>query len=264
MIIIHLHVALDLHCQQDYWSPSSILYWSASSRYSSSTQISRSNRESYCRLHNYRLIDETDSFLQGKKHQQSLAYYSWVKIEVVCSVMKENLDLDWLFWVDTDALFMNLHISLIQLLAGVEDTDLIVIGADAEGINAGVFFIRNNPSGRTFCTELLNQRSRYSYEQQGMSALYNKAVKESGQQCHVTEPDNLRLPSGVKACLDKRAPGIRLVKLCAMGSWAGLERKRGHGLYFDGVYMNNDFIIHFPGDRRAKLGLMKKAMSGKI
>ena len=187
-----------------------------------------------------------------------------MKIEFVCSVMEKHRNLRWLFWIDTDALFMNTHIRLNKLIAGVEESDLFIIGADAEGINAGTFFIRNNPAGRRFCTDLLNQQRRYGYEQQGMSSLYNKAVKESGQECVVSESENLRLPSGVKACLDKKAPGIRLLRLCAMGSWAGLEWKRGYGYYFDGVYMHGDFIIHFPGDRSAKLGLMKKALTGRM
>lgn len=197
-------------------------------------------------------------------NDQSLAHYSWVKIEFVCAMMKQYHNLDWLFWIDTDALIMNIHISLTQLLAGVEDNDLIIIGADAEGINAGTFFVRNNRAGRNFCTELLHQQEKYNYEQQAMSAMYNAAVEKSGQECVVSESVNLKLPSGVKACLDKKAPGFRLLKLCAIGSWAGLERKRGQGLYFDGVYMEGDFIIHFPGDRSAKLGLMKQALSGKI
>ena len=195
---------------------------------------------------------------------QSLAHYSWVKIEFVCAMMKQYRNLDWIFWIDTDALIMNIYISLTELLAGVKDSDLIIIGADAEGINAGTFFIRNNHAGKKLCTKLLHQQQKYKYEQQAMSAMYNAAVEKSGQECVVSERVNLYLPSGVKACLDKKAPGFRLLKLCAIGSWAGLERKRGQGLYFEGVYMEGDFIIHFPGDRRAKLGLMKQALSGNI
>ena len=85
--------------------------------------------------------------------------------------------------------------------------------------------------GRQLCKELLNQRAMYTYEQQAISALYNKAVEKSGQKCIVSEKDNLHLPSGVKACLNQKAPGFRVLKLCAIGSWAGLERKRGYGLY---------------------------------
>ena len=178
--------------------------------------------------------------------------------------MEQYSHLDWLFWMDTDALFMNMQISLTQLLAGVKETELIIIAADAEGINAGTFFIRNTRAGRDFCKELLKQQSKYSYEQQAMSATYNKAVEDSGQHCVVGERDNLRLPSGIKACLHQKAPGFRILRLCAMGSWAGLEWKHGHGYYFDGVYMNGDFIIHFPGDRRVKLSLMKWVLSGRL
>ena len=80
----------------------------------------------------------------------------------------------------------------------------------------------------------------------------------------MSEKDNLHLPSGVKAYLNQKAPGLRVLKLCAIGSWAGLERKRGYGLYFDVVYMDNDFIVHFVGDRRFKLSTMKQASSGRL
>ena len=186
-------------------------------------------------------------------------------MEFVCAMMKEHSHLDWLFWIDTDALFMNIHISLLQLLAGVKDSDLILIAADAEGINGGVFLIRNNQAGRDFqCKEVLGLKSKYFHDQQAYSALYNKAVRESGQECVVREKENLHLTSGVKACLDKSAPGFRILRLCAMGSWGGLEWKRGHGLYFEGVYMHEDFVIHFPGDRRVKADLMKQALSSRI
>ena len=225
-------------------------------------QLSKSNREAYCQQHSYPLIDGTGWFLKDKvRGLQTLAYYSWMKIEFACAMMERYRNLHWLFWIDTDALFMNKHVRLEELLAGVQESDLFIVGADAEGINAGTFFIRNSPAGRKFCMELLDQQRTYGYEQQAMSSLYNKAVKESGQECVVSERDNLRLPSGVKACLDKKALGFRILKLCAFGSWAGLEWKRGHGYYFDGVYMDGDFIIHFPGDRSAKLGLMRKALS---
>lgn len=228
-------------------------------------QLSKSNREAYCRLHGYPLIDGTDTFLKGRRNPSGgLAYFSWLKIEFVCAMMGKHDHLNWLFWMDTDALFMNIHISLVQLLAGVEKDDLMILAADAEGINAGTFFIRNSPAGQQLCKELLRQQSKYNYEQQAMSVLYNKAVEKSGQKCVVEEKDNFHLPSGVKACLNQKAPGFRVLKLCAIGSWAGLERKRGHGLYFDGVYMNNDFIIHFAGDRRLKLSSMKQALLGKL
>lgn len=228
-------------------------------------QLSKSNREAYCRLHGYPLIDGTDTFLKGRRnHAGGLAYFSWLKIEFICAMMGKHAHLHWLFWMDTDALFMNIHISLAQLLAGIGKDDLMILAADAEGINAGTFFMRNSPAGRQLCKELLNQRSKYNYEQQAMSVLYNKAVEKSGQKCIVSEKDNLYLPSGVKACLDRKAPGFRVLKLCAIGSWVGLERKHGHGLYFEGVYMENDFIVHFAGDRRLKLSAMKQALSGRL
>ena len=153
-------------------------------------------------------------------------------------MLEQHTELDWLFWIDSDALFMNMDIKLHQLLVGVSDTDVIVIAPDAEGLNAGTFFVPSSQPGREFCEELLQQRSKYHYEQGALSALYNKAVRESGQECAIYQKDNYNHPSGIKACLDKKAPGFRILRLCAMGSWGGLEWKPGHGFYFDDVYMN--------------------------
>ena len=91
-------------------------------------QLSKSNREAYCRLHGYPLIDGTDTFLKGRRNPSGgLAYFSWLKIEFVCAMMGKHDHLNWLFWMDTDALFMNIHISLVQLLAGVEKDDLMIL-----------------------------------------------------------------------------------------------------------------------------------------
>lgn len=172
--------------------------------------------------------------------------------------MWKKRDIQWLFWMDTDALFMNMQISLSQLLVGVSEDDVIVLAADAEGLNAGAFLIRNNESGRQFCQEWFKKRSQFCYEQQALSTMYNDAVTQSGQSCETPERVDLTHPSGVKACIGKKAPRFNLLRLCAIGSWGGLEWKHGHGYYLDGFYMYGDLIVHFAGNNRnTKLKLMR-------
>jgi len=74
----------------------------------------------------------------------------------------------------------------------------------------------------------------------------------------VKEQVNLQHP---KACLDQRAPCFCVLKLCAMGSWGGLEWKRGYGFYF---YMYGDFIVHFAGSSVPKLPQMKCAQQNSL
>lgn len=190
----------------------------------------------------------------------SLSYYSWIKVKYLCNVMLKETDNQWLFWMDTDALFMNMQINLSQLLVGVAEDDVIVIAADAEGLNAGTFFIRNTELGRQFCQDWLQKRSDFLYEQQALSTMYNDAVTRSGQLCHTPGQADLNHPSGVQACIDKKAPRFHLLRLCAIGPWGGLEWKRGRGYYLDGFYMYGDLLVHFAGnDKATKLELMKVA-----
>ena len=181
-------------------------------------------------------------------------------MEYLYDVMRNYSDLQWIFWMDTDALFMNTEIRLSQLLFDVTENDVIVIAADAEGLNAGTFLIRNNELGRRFLRKWLEKHRVFLYEQQALSDMYNDAVRESGQDCHLTEEEDYKHPSGVKACIDRKAPGFHMLKLCAMGSWGGLEWKHGHGYYLEGFYMYGDFIVHFAGnDKPTKVRLMKLA-----
>ena len=224
-------------------------------------QVSHGNRKSYCEQHGYKLLDGTGWY--GSRGV-GLAYYSWLKVEFVCKMMEQNKHHQWLFWMDKDALFMNTHIKLSRLLVRVTENDIIIVAADAESLNAGTLLIRNNQQGRKFCQDWIGRRYKFRYEQQALSTMYNQAVRERGQECIVKEQVNLQHPSGVKACLDQRAPGFRVLKLCAMGSWGGLEWKRGHGFYFQGFYMYGDFIVHFAGSSVPKLPQMKRAQQNSL
>ena len=228
-------------------------------------QVSIGNKKRYCDLHGYKLLDGTGWYGGGERPRgKGLAYYSWRKVQFVCEMLERSHHTHWLFWMDTDALFMNMQIKLSQLLAGVTEDDVIIIAPDAEGLNAGTFFIRNNKQGRKFCLGWLEKHHWFRYEQQALSTMYNEAVRRSGQDCHVSEPDDLGHPSGVKACLDRKARHFRVLKLCAMGSWGGLEWRRWHGYYFQGFYMYGDFIVHFAGDRKYKLPMMRLAEEGGL
>jgi len=70
---------------------------------------------------------------------------------------EQNKHHQWLFWMDIDVLFMNTHIKLSQLLVGVTENDFIIVAADAESLNAGTFFIRNNQQGRKFCQDWIGR-----------------------------------------------------------------------------------------------------------
>jgi len=208
--------------------------------------VSHGNRKSYCEQHGYELLDGTGWY--GSRGV-GLAYYSWLKVEFVCKMMEQNKHHQWLFWMDTDALFVNMCIKPSQLLVGVTENDVIIVAADAESLNAGTFLIRNNQQGRKFCQDWIGRRYK------ALSTMYSQAVREwAGVHCEgAGEPTT---SFWCQSVLGSKAPGFHVLKLCAMGSWGGLEWKRGHSFYF---YMYGDFIVHFAGSSVPKLPQMKCA-----
>jgi hypothetical protein len=98
--------------------------------------ISR-NKQEYCDKWGYKFfleIKDWDEKLVGK----SSGFY---KIEYVLRLMKENPDIDTFVWMDNDALITNFTKPLSDFIP--TDVDLL-IGEDWNGINVGVFFIKNN------------------------------------------------------------------------------------------------------------------------
>lgn len=100
------------------------------------------NKVDYCRLHGYDIF-YNDALL----HPKMFAY--WAKYPVVKAAMMAHPEAEWIWWVDSDALFTDMDFELP--LPRYNNHNLIVHGwprliheeKSWTGLNAGVFLIRN-------------------------------------------------------------------------------------------------------------------------
>jgi hypothetical protein len=111
-------------------------------------EISRPNKEAYCRRHGYRFVCRTDGF-------DATRPASWSKLDFVREALRES---DWVFWTDADSLVMNAAVPLAGFL---DDTVDAVLSADPfSGLNAGAFLIRRTPWAFAFLDRIAAQTDR--------------------------------------------------------------------------------------------------------
>jgi hypothetical protein len=98
-------------------------------------RMTSENKRKYCELHNYKYFEFDERVPKDLRHGPG-----WMKLPLIASVLKENPDVEWLFWIDSDAVIMNYRTRLESL---IDDWAFIVVAQDCNGINVGTFFIRN-------------------------------------------------------------------------------------------------------------------------
>ncbi|ERN18594.1 galactomannan galactosyltransferase 1 [Amborella trichopoda] len=100
------------------------------------------NKVDYCRLHGYDIFYNTLLF-------QPKMFTFWSKIPTVKAAMLAHPEVEWVYWVDSDAAFTDMEFKLP--LQKYRDHNLIVHGWDHlvyqnrswTSLNAGIFLIRN-------------------------------------------------------------------------------------------------------------------------
>ena len=100
------------------------------------------NKVDYCRIHGYDIF-----YNNALLHPKMFSY--WAKLPVVRAAMIAHPEAEWIWWVDSDALFTDMEFKLP--LDRYKDHNLVVHGwahliheaHSWTGLNAGVFLIRN-------------------------------------------------------------------------------------------------------------------------
>nr|Q564G7.1 RecName: Full=Galactomannan galactosyltransferase 1 [Cyamopsis tetragonoloba]CAI79402.1 galactomannan galactosyltransferase [Cyamopsis tetragonoloba] len=100
------------------------------------------NKVDYCRLHNYDII-----YNNALLHPKMNSY--WAKYPVIRAAMMAHPEVEWVWWVDSDAVFTDMEFKLP--LKRYKNHNLVVHGWEGlvrlnhswTGLNAGVFLIRN-------------------------------------------------------------------------------------------------------------------------
>ncbi len=169
--------------------------------------FSRRNHAAYAKYQGYKLIREDTFSINPNLGKFALV---WAKVDV----LKKHLhDFDWLVWIDSDLLIMNFKIRLETFIPRNDDID-IVITSDKNGINAGIFFWRNSPSGHETLDKWAKLASSNAHEQKQLAFLI------------ATEPT-----------IAKRT---RILPLCAVNSYLTANSLTTR-------YEYGDFGIHFAG-----------------
>lgn len=109
------------------------------------------NKKPYCERWGYRLFAKTDNFSKGTR-----MYFD--KIRYVLEVMNNNPDLNWIWWLDCDAMITNWTIPIEQWC----DEDYhFVISVDRYNLNNGSFFLKNSEQGRKYFEHILSLEEQY-------------------------------------------------------------------------------------------------------
>lgn len=142
------------------------------------------NIQKYCDLHGYGLhIDYSDSFDNGRPAQ-------WRKVEASMEILEKNPEIDWLFFIDADCLFMNSDVKLESFLNTTAsfivpshsqkcDNDHEIVGVEGvKNVITSQFFVKNNNIGMSILKDLWagenNDRlNDFDHEGRGVRILLN-------------------------------------------------------------------------------------------
>ena len=121
--------------------------------------ITVDNKKEYCQRHGYKYIEISSQndldMSKGSVPCVSMNSHSiavgWSKIKVMEKLLKEHQDVEWFFWIDTDALFVDFTQKLEDK---VDDGSFFIVGRDCNGINVGTFFIKNCKKSLKFLQEV--------------------------------------------------------------------------------------------------------------
>ncbi len=126
------------------------------------------NKVEYASKHGYSAIAKTDNFSPEQVHFDKFVH--------ILQVLKDNPDLDWVWWLDNDAMITNFDIKLEDL---VDPEYHIIMPTDIAALNTGSFIVRNSLQVKEWLEFLLSKKAEYKndkkwFEQQAVIDFYPK------------------------------------------------------------------------------------------
>lgn len=130
------------------------------------------NNQKYVKKYGYDYIDITGAY------EPMLRPEPWAKFKGIIDYLDNY---DYIVWLDSDAVFMNFDVSFEQIIEYAGRDHDIIISEDDNGINSGVFIVKNSNMGKWLMKEMWDQDflvepSRlylpFKYEQRAFHYIY--------------------------------------------------------------------------------------------
>ncbi|KAH7848184.1 hypothetical protein Vadar_034754 [Vaccinium darrowii] len=237
------------------------------------------NKVDYCRIHGY------DIFYNNALFHPEMKNY-WAKIPVVRATMVAHPEAEWIFWIDSDAIFADMDFT--PPLERYKDHNLVVDGwpnliyekKSWVGLNAGVFFIRNcqwsmdflevwaemgpqTPNyekwGKILTSTMSDKMYTLSDDQSALIYLLLKEKEKWGNKIYIENQytlsgywggivDSLEKISDNYARLEKRVPELRRRHAEKVSEhYAAATREAFASQGGDGGGGKRPFVVHFTG-----------------
>lgn len=126
------------------------------------------NKVKYAEKHGYIASAKTADFSPEQVHFDKFVH--------LLDVMEKNPNVDWVWWLDNDAMITNFDIRVEDLV----DADYhVIMPTDIAALNTGSFIVRNSPQAKEWLNFLLSKKQEYKndkkwFEQQAVIDFYPK------------------------------------------------------------------------------------------
>jgi hypothetical protein len=191
--------------------------------------ITSKNKQDYCKKWDYTFL------LEIQEYNNQLKNIYFTKIEYTLRMMNLYPNIDWFIWIDHDALIMNFNIPLTNFID--ENLDFIV-GEDWNGLNSGVFFIRNCDASKHFLEAVLQ------FQSTELDRLLKPSWWTEKEQMPMFELRHLLRSKIVHHSLFNSY----LITPRPDNDWRWHNMGPSNLPYITVVYQPGDFILHFLGD----------------
>lgn len=143
-------------------------------------QLTLDSKVEYCKIHGY-------DFSNYNLHEGYPKEIGWFKIDIIRERLK---DYDWILYCEADAMICNYTIRLEEIL-DINYNFIIAknsISSDWNGINCGVFAVRNSEWSMNFLNKIHNKKEFWHHNQAEQQAIINEFeinTKEMLENCKI-------------------------------------------------------------------------------
>jgi hypothetical protein len=210
------------------------------------------NREAYCKLHNYHLINANEMIDRSRP-------VAWSKLLAAEKYISTN-KYDYIFYIDMDAIIINLKIKLETIISFYPKRDFIM-ASDWNGLNTGVWLVKNSEFSKWFLLTAWKQDHLiesfspnnipypFKYEQRSFHFLLD-----------TDEWKRRNLPK-YRGNTSELNNHFKLLPQCTFNSYS-MHPFDNRGDRKNVQYIPGDFLIHFAGKKRKfKADLMQYYLS---